>query len=317
MRLTISASASVSSQQRRVQRRTSSFHASTAISDSVAPAGLGYSATTPPEALESRKKASPIGIRNDAQRSSGRSKSSSQTVRVPVGRSSASPPRSATQLSQAQRMWRSTRCSRWRWSGASCLPHRSQRSTGPRPAAPPGSPPRPGQPAKAGDHVGLTARRDAASSVSLTAQRHPRRAGAGEQRHRLQQQPVVVERAARRAGGRSGARSSRSASVPSSSFASPSDAPQPAQASRKASSLPSARATASASPRPRSAANASPASRLDAVDLDPRRRRLCAAGGDLDDWELGARRARRPGAPRPRPRPRGPRGPGPPRRAPS
>ena len=50
------------------------------------------------------KNASPIGMSNDAQISSGSSKSSSQTVRVPVGRSSGSPPRSATQLSQAQRI---------------------------------------------------------------------------------------------------------------------------------------------------------------------------------------------------------------------
>ena len=44
---------------------------------------------------------------NEAQMSSGSSKPSSQTVRWPTGRRSASPERSAKQLSQAQTMWRS------------------------------------------------------------------------------------------------------------------------------------------------------------------------------------------------------------------
>ena len=57
--------------------------------------------------LEYMKKASPIGIRNCAQISSGSSKSSSQSVRLPVGRNSASPERSAQQLSQTQTIWRS------------------------------------------------------------------------------------------------------------------------------------------------------------------------------------------------------------------
>ena len=48
------------------------------------------------------KKASPIGMRNWAQSSSGSWNSSSQSVRLPVGRNSGSPERSAQQLSQTQ-----------------------------------------------------------------------------------------------------------------------------------------------------------------------------------------------------------------------
>ena len=53
------------------------------------------------------KNASPIGIRNCAQISSGSWKSSSQSVRLPIGRNSVSPERSAQQLSQTQTIWRS------------------------------------------------------------------------------------------------------------------------------------------------------------------------------------------------------------------
>ena len=51
---------------------------------SVAPAGLGYIATTQSVTLECMKKARPIGIRNCAHSSSGSSKPSSQSVRVPT-----------------------------------------------------------------------------------------------------------------------------------------------------------------------------------------------------------------------------------------
>ena len=73
----------------------------------MAPAGLGYIATTQSVTLECMKNASPIGIRNCAQISSGSLKSSSHSVRLPVGRNSASPERSAQQLSQTQTIWRS------------------------------------------------------------------------------------------------------------------------------------------------------------------------------------------------------------------
>ena len=53
---------------------------------SVAPAGLGYIATTHSVVLLRRKNASPIGSPNPAQSSSGIWNSSSQSVRMPTGR---------------------------------------------------------------------------------------------------------------------------------------------------------------------------------------------------------------------------------------
>ena len=60
------------------------------------------------------KNASPIGIWNAAHSSSESAKSSSHTVRLPTGRYSASPERSAQHVSQTQRIRRSSRCSRCR-----------------------------------------------------------------------------------------------------------------------------------------------------------------------------------------------------------
>ena len=85
----------------------SRFQVSKCSSLSVAPAGLGYIATTHSVTLEYMKKASPIGIRNCAQISSGSWKSSSHSVRWPTGRNSFSPERSAQQLSQTHTIWRS------------------------------------------------------------------------------------------------------------------------------------------------------------------------------------------------------------------
>jgi hypothetical protein len=48
-----------------------------------------------------------MGIRNCAHSSSGSSKPSSQSVRVPTGRKSSSPERSAQQLSHVQTICRS------------------------------------------------------------------------------------------------------------------------------------------------------------------------------------------------------------------
>ena len=86
---------------------TSRSQVSKCSSLSVAPAGLGYIATMQFVTLECMKNARPIGIRNCAQSSSGSSKSSSQSVRLPVGRNSGSPERSAQQLSHTHTIWRS------------------------------------------------------------------------------------------------------------------------------------------------------------------------------------------------------------------
>ena len=64
---------------------TSRSQVSKCSSLSVAPAGLGYIATTQSVTLECMKNARPIGIRNCAQSSSGSSKPSSHSVRLPVG----------------------------------------------------------------------------------------------------------------------------------------------------------------------------------------------------------------------------------------
>ena len=96
---TISASASGSRSRSTGFIATSRLQVSKCSSLSVAPAGLGYIATTQFVTVECMKNASPIGIRNCAHSSSGSAKSASQRVRLPVGRNSASPDRSAQQLS--------------------------------------------------------------------------------------------------------------------------------------------------------------------------------------------------------------------------
>ena len=75
------------------------------------------------------KKASPIGTSSRAQSSSGSSKPSSQTTRLPVGRSSGSPERCAQQVAQTQRIRRSPRCSRCSCSAGISTPQTSQRSS--------------------------------------------------------------------------------------------------------------------------------------------------------------------------------------------
>ena len=90
-RLTISASASGSRRSRTGLAAHSASQASSSSSDSVAPAGLGYSATTEPVTLLRSRKARPIGIWNAAQTSSGIAKSSSHSVRTPGGRNSGRP----------------------------------------------------------------------------------------------------------------------------------------------------------------------------------------------------------------------------------
>ena len=149
---------------------------------------------------------------------------------------------------------------------------------------------RPGQPAKAGDHLGLTARRDAcverlAHRLSATlGGPEPASSGTGSSSSRSSSS----ERPAR---GRKKRRSQLAQrSVPSSSSASPSDAPQPAQESRKASRLPSARATASRVPSTSirvSSFSASPSTPSTSIHADGASR----ARGDLDDRELGRARA--------------------------
>ena len=74
------------------------------------------------------KNASPIGIWKLAQRSSGMSRSGSHSVRLPAGRYSGSPERTFQQLSHAQSIRRSTRCSRWRWRSGIVIAHRSHTS---------------------------------------------------------------------------------------------------------------------------------------------------------------------------------------------
>jgi len=91
----------------------------------VAPTGLGYRATMPPETLLRIRKARPIGIWNDDQISSAMAKSSSHSVREPGGRNSGSPERIDQHVSHTQTMRRSTRCSRWRWSSPIPIGHSS------------------------------------------------------------------------------------------------------------------------------------------------------------------------------------------------
>ena len=62
------------------------LHESKCSSLSVAPAGLGYIATTHAVTVDSMKNASPIGIWKLAHRSSGTSSPGSHSVRFPVGR---------------------------------------------------------------------------------------------------------------------------------------------------------------------------------------------------------------------------------------
>src|SRR6476619_4499593 len=107
MRLTTSASASGSSESSSGLSVLRSSQAASWSSDSVAPAGLGYIATTASTELLYMKNDSPIGTSRRAQSSSGSEKSSSQTTRVPVGRRFGSPERWAQQVAQAQRIRRS------------------------------------------------------------------------------------------------------------------------------------------------------------------------------------------------------------------
>ena len=67
-------------------RSTSRRQVSKCSSLSVAPAGLGYIATTHAVTVDSMKNASPIGIRKLAHSSSGTSRSASHSVRLPTGR---------------------------------------------------------------------------------------------------------------------------------------------------------------------------------------------------------------------------------------
>ena len=107
---------------------TSRSQADRSSSDSVGPAGLGYMATTPSEIVLRMKNASPIGMPNEAQRSSSRTRSGSHATRVPTGRYSSAPARMAMQASHAHSIRRSPRCSRWRWSSSIARPQMSQRS---------------------------------------------------------------------------------------------------------------------------------------------------------------------------------------------
>ena len=232
------------------------------------------------------KKASPIGIPNEAQISSGSSKSSSQTTgpgRAQLGvAASAAPGRSRRCRGSAAR----SRCSRWRWSAASALPQRSQtlgrraarrrrRRRCRRPAAR-RSRRRPAtiSALAAGGDLGVErlAHRRPRRAAGRSAQRHPRAAGAVEQRHRLEQQPLVVERApgARQEEAALAGRAGRAS--PSLELAAGERAAAAGAGSRKASSVPSTRATISSTPvdaRGRQLALGEP---VGAVEVEPRRR---------------------------------------------